>query len=160
VLKIISFLKLQYWGNYMAHESGKCKVKGCNRGQQPGTGGYCSRCFKVITEKQNARTLETMSQLLVKVGSQLSELSQRVEHLEIPITKGETEQKPIQGQKSVKKSQHVLVDEPEEMFIPSLDAPKTDISSIVTKVDIKKGKNMNLAVKKLKIIQDTNEKIT
>jgi len=146
----------------MAHKSGKCKVKDCNRGQQPGTGGYCSRCFKILSEKQNAQTLGTISQLLVKMGSQLSELSQRVDNLEIPIANVETipGQKPILNQKVIKKSRHVIVDEPEEMFIPSLNAPKTDMSSIVTKVDIKKGKNVNLAVKKLKIIQEINEKIT
>lgn len=147
----------------MINKSGNCKVDSCNRKQQPGTNGYCNRCFKIYTEKQNTQTLGIMSQLLVKMGAQLSELSCRVDNLEIvPITKVETiiqKQKLDSDRLQNDKTQYVLEDEPDDLFIPSLNASEVNSSSVVTKADVKKNKDINLAVKKLKIIQDTSQKI-
>ena len=141
----------------MANKSGKCKVKGCNRGQQPGMNGYCSRCFKVHTENRNIQTLDTMNRLLTTMGSQLVQLSQRVDSLETSPVKTVQKQSIINNKQVLKdKVRHVLED---EIFIPKLDTPNADVSSVVTKVDINKSKDVNLAVKKLKIIQDTSEKL-
>ena len=140
----------------MANKSGKCKVKGCNRGQQPGMNGYCSRCFKVHTENRNIQTLDTMNRLLTTMGSQLVQLSQRVDSLETSPVQKQSIINNKQVLKDKVRVRHVLED---EIFIPKLDTPNADVSSVVTKVDINKSKDVNLAVKKLKIIQDISEKL-
>ena len=123
----------------MAHKSGQCKTPECSRAQQPGTNGYCSRCFKIHNEKQNTQILDTMNKLLVNISAQFSELSKRVDDLESPSVVKETKQSSVAKDDT-------------DIFVPSLDT-STDTVSIIPKKDTTKSKNMDLAVKKLKIIK-------
>lgn len=129
----------------MVHKSGQCRTLKCPRAQQPGTGGYCARCFKVVTEKNNIQSRVVMEGLLVKVSQQLINIDERVQRLE-----GTTTQQQLPTQQESKK-----IIEKEDTFIPSIDTDAVaDTKTIITPEIISNlSNNVNSAAKKLKLIQ-------
>jgi hypothetical protein len=130
-----------------SHISGQCKTEGCDRKQQPGMDGYCPRCFKIHAEKNNIKMLDTMSQLLVKLGEQVSNLSQRVDSLEgnhLPST-------PIQ--KITHDDRRCIISDDTDIFIPKLesDASAEISAKIIENIN---SKRIDSTVKKLKLIQE------